>query len=359
MRRLAIAMALLAMVACSGDDDSASAPSTTSTTVVDGDTVWLCHPDVDDACEHEMDATIVAADGSTTVERFEADPDAPIDCFYVYPTVSNDPGANSDLEPGAEETSTVRNQAARLGSACRVFAPMYRQATRTILLQDFGAFVRAMDDAYDDVLAAWNHYLAAENDGRGVILAGHSQGASHVLRLLREEINPDAEQRARLVSAIVAGASAHASDLPNVPPCEDAHQTGCIITWSTFRDTAPPPASAFFGRPKGSEPALCTNPASLAGGSGGLHPYFPSSLPVGADVDTPFVSLPGLVTAECREVNGINHLAITVHPDDGPRIDDVRGDLNPEWGMHIIDVNVAMGDLVTIADAQAQAYSDG
>jgi hypothetical protein len=141
-----------------------------------------------------------------------------------------------------------------------------------------------------------------------------------------------------------------------VPPCRSNEQTGCIITWSTFRDTAPPPSNSYFAQPKGDEPAICTNPAALAGGSAALHPYFGGSS-WGVDVTTPFATLPGLVTAECRDTNGFNHLSITVHPDPGPRADDVRGDITPEWGMHLIDVNVVMGDLVAVAKAEGAAWS--
>jgi hypothetical protein len=70
-----------------------------------------------------------------------------------------------------------------------------------------------------------------------------------------------------------------------------------------------------------------------------------------------FVSVPGLVTGECVVRNGFSYLELTVHPDPGPRVDDVRGDLTPEWGMHLIDVNVALGDLVALAGAQATAYA--
>jgi hypothetical protein len=302
----------------------------------------------------------VRADGSTSLEPFAPADDPPIDCFYVYPTVSNDPDANSDMEPGSEETSVVRNQAARLGAVCAVYAPMYRQATltalRTTLGGGAGGFAAATQTAYADVLAAWQHYLAVDNHGRGVIVIGHSQGASHLYRLLREEIDPDPEQRALLVSAMLAGTSAHASETPNVPPCTKDGQVGCVMSWSTFRDTAPPPANSYFAKPAGDDPAVCTNPAALAGGSAELHPYF-QPLGWGVTVDTPFITVPGLVTAECRNVNGFNHLSITVHPDPGPRQDDVRGDLTPEWGMHLIDVNVTMGDLVAVARRQAEAWT--
>ena len=89
------------------------------------DAHWLCKPGIaDDVCSRDLDATRVAADGTTEVEPHEAAEDPAVDCFYVYPTVSEDPTPNSDLVPAeAQEINTVYNQAARLTSSCRLYAP--------------------------------------------------------------------------------------------------------------------------------------------------------------------------------------------------------------------------------------------
>ena len=95
---------------------------------------WLCFPGkAGDACAIDMSTTVVKADGSTSVEAFRPDPRAPVDCFYVYPTVSTDPGVNSDMTANAEELNVVRQQLARFGSKCRIYAPLYRQFTLTAL----------------------------------------------------------------------------------------------------------------------------------------------------------------------------------------------------------------------------------
>src|SRR5258708_28097023 len=98
---------------------------------------WLCRPDIKDrskdACAVDLSTTIVAANGKLTTETWTANPKAPIDCFYVYPTVSNDPTPNSDMVPGPEELDVVRAQFARFGSQCRVYAPLYPQVTLTAL----------------------------------------------------------------------------------------------------------------------------------------------------------------------------------------------------------------------------------
>jgi hypothetical protein len=147
-----------------------------------------------------------------------------------------------------------------------------------------------------------------------------------------------------------------------------------VVTYASFRATAPPPANSFFGRSRQAGwQAACTNPAALRGGVGGLVPYFPTggrTLPVipqvqpnwvdpalGVEITTPFVTTPRFVEAECAETDGFVYLSIIVHGDPAdPRIDDIGGDLTPEWGLHLADVNLAMGSLVKHAKRQARSH---
>src|SRR5215510_6315926 len=94
---------------------------------------WLCRPGRHDACDVDLTTTVISANGKLVREPWAANPKATIDCFYVYPTVSLDPTPNSDMAAGEEELSVVRVQAARFGSQCRVYAPLYRQVTLAAL----------------------------------------------------------------------------------------------------------------------------------------------------------------------------------------------------------------------------------
>ncbi|MBJ9425944.1 DUF3089 domain-containing protein [Acinetobacter seifertii] len=97
---------------------------------------WLCWPGkTDDACSADMRTTVIQANGFTTIEQFKANPKAPIDCFYVYPTASKETTQLSDLKIQAEEKAVAREQAARFASICRVYAPMYRQRTIPALVK--------------------------------------------------------------------------------------------------------------------------------------------------------------------------------------------------------------------------------
>lgn len=340
---------------------------------------WMCHPalaDADNRCLDDLDVTFVESDGRTRVVHHTPAEHPAVDCFYVYPTISGDPSANSDLEPAeGEEVQVLKNQAARLGQVCEVWAPVYRQLTLTTLLGRAGAGDQAgaLARAYSDVRDAWKTYLAQSEPGRGVVLIGHSQGSALLTRLVREEIDGDEALRSRMVSALLLGwpvvvpeGADVGGDFQHVPLCRAVDQTGCVVSYSTFRSTSPPPPDSRFARPRGqSGTAACVNPAAPAGGRASLQGIFRSTespwAPGAAGrpaVTTPYYSLPGLLEGECVQRGGFSYLELTVHGDPSdPRRDDIGGDMSPDWGMHLVDVDVAMGDLVDMVTAQAAAYA--
>jgi hypothetical protein len=353
----------------------------------DGKT-WLCRPGRQDACAIDETTTVVSADGKLTRETWTADPNAPIDCFYVYPTISTDPTPNSDMNADPAEINVVKQQFARLASKCKPYAPIYRQVTLAGLQRLLagggggGALERGLQ--YDDVRDAWNAYLKNDNKGRGFVLVAHSQGSFILNRLIREEIDGKPIQ-SKMLSAILLGtviAVPKGKDVggsfQHVPLCRSATQLGCVITFASYRSTIPPPANTLFGRvPDPEMAAACTNPAALGGGSGELHAYLDKSgktitstippkpwVTPEQPIDTPWVSVPGLLTAKCTSnENASGYLEVTVNgkPDD-PRADDIVGDIGrpgaplANWGLHLIDVNLVMGNLVDIIGQETKAY---
>lgn len=349
---------------------------------------WICRPARQDSCALDLTTTIISAAGKLSTESWAANPNAPIDCFYVYPTVSPQTTPNSDMTLDPAEKRVVRVQFARFASQCRVYAPLYRQVTLTALRSLFAGSPIVADRAlaYNDVADAWHYYLEHDNHGRGVVLIGHSQGSNILTKLIHNEMDGQPIQ-SRIISALLLGTTLpvpRGKDVggafQHIPLCHSATQTGCVITYSSFRASSPPPDNSFFARVKDDTmQAGCTNPAALAGGSGELRAYFVSGAVgeivsnVSADqrawvtppqpITTPFVSAPGMLTAECLSNQHGSYLAVTVHADPaGPRASDIAGDLIvngqvlPEWGLHLIDVNLAIGNLVDIVAQQSKAY---
>jgi len=348
---------------------------------------WLCRPGRDgDACTQDLDATVIAADGKRTLEKFVPAADPKFDCFYVYPTVSLDTTPNSDMNPGPEELRVVQFQAQRFRAQCRVFAPIYRQVTlvalRALMTGGTPAIDRAM--AYNDVKAAWDDYLAHDNHGRGVVLIGHSQGSLVLTQLIAREIDGKPVQK-QIISAMLLGANVGVPEGKDVggafkamPLCRKDDQTGCVVTYVSFRAESPPPANSRFGKvPEPGMVAGCTNAAALAsggpvpvdaylgaGGAGMASSAQPGWTSDGAPVTTPFVKVPGLLSTQCVSAGGFNYLAVTTHGDPAdPRTDRISGDVQvgdmvlKDWGLHLIDVNVMQGDLVALAGKQATAWA--
>ena len=347
---------------------------------------WLCRPDRRDACSTpSLDVTEVAPDGTRTVRAISRAKTPEADCFYVYPTLSYDAGGNSDMIANDEERRVVEAQFARFGTACRTFAPIYRQSTLSWLRSNMTGSPIPMDPElrYTDVRDAWRQYMAADNKGRPFVLVGHSQGSTLLKRLVAEEIEGK-PVAAQMLSAMLAGTNVavpkgkdQGGDLKQTPVCRKAGQTNCVIAWTSFRETAPPPANSRFGRmPNPAQETICANPAALGGGMATVNARFPAGAGIGdlvaasprwtkdnAPFTTPSVAVPGLYSAQCITVNGANVLSVRINADPAdPRIDDVGGDVRfgafvaQDWGLHLIDVSLVMQDMVDLVPVQLATW---
>ncbi|MGA0605261.1 DUF3089 domain-containing protein [Phenylobacterium sp. VNQ135] len=382
MRRIGIAGAALGLALAASAQAEPQRPAANDYSRPEA---WLCRPGRSgDACDIDLSATVVAASGAYSVERARRSQNAPIDCFYVYPTASRDPTPNSDMIPGPEEIETVARQVARFGLVCRVFAPIYRQVTIPALSAAAAGKPMAVDRdlTYGDVRDAWRDYLKRDNAGRGVVLIGHSQGAYVLKRLIQQEIDGKPDQ-AKIVSALLIGNDVVVpagkdvgGDFKALPLCRAKGQTGCLITYATFRESTPPPENSRFGRT--TRPGMqvaCTNPAALEGGWAVMEPVFgatsmhPTALPPKPwvtpmrPIKTRYVKVPGLISGGCVTDAAGTRLAIRVNGDPAdPRTDEITGDhtgpegFRTEWGLHSLDVPVALDSLIEAVRAQAAAW---
>jgi hypothetical protein len=333
--------------------------------------VWLCKPGVaDNPCQPSLRTTIVSPSGQTLrVRNVQPARHPKIDCFYVYPTVSDQKTGNANLNIDPEERSIALYQAARYSQECRVFAPMYRQLT---LLGILGAVPGDPALAYADVLNAWNTYLHKYNHGRGVVLIGHSQGTFVLRQLISEEIDPNPAERRKLVSAILLGGNTTVKqgedvggDFQHIRACHFALQIGCVMGFSTFN--GPVPAGALFGRAPTGLQVLCTNPARLfGGGSAPLRSVFPTEpfapgTTIGAATGLVGFTIPNVATpwietvaykGQCSSADGANVLQVSGLPG-APTLHPVP---DATWGLHLVDANIALGNLVDVVRVQAFVY---
>ncbi len=374
LRSLALSATVLAGVLLpAGAASAATAPGTAPTAASAPWSSWLCLPGTPgDPCTPDLTTTRVSfTHGVLGTTRATVAAHPKIDCFYVYPTVSDQKTPNADLVADPQELSIADYQAAQFSRVCRVYAPLYRQLTLANISGAATAAEQAL--AYGDVARAWHTYLTMYNHGRGVVLIGHSQGSFILRRLITTQIDDRPAVRKLLVSAILPGGNVlvrkgtgGGGDFHHIVACRSASQTGCVIAYSTFDAT--PPADSVFGRTttRGMQ-VLCTNPAALGGGTGLLDPILPtqpfapgSTIAAGIGllrftvppVPTPWVSAPGAYTAACSRAGGAEVLRIA--PTAGAP--DLHYSPLPTWGLHLVDVNIALGNLVGIVARESAAY---
>lgn len=276
-----------------------------------------------------------------------------IDVFYVYPTTFRSKLQwNADIRDAETnhwtDISVIARQASVFNGCCRIFAPRYRQAS----LAAFSAPVdgaKAYALAYGDVLRAFERYLAHDNKGRPFILAGHSQGALMVRRLLTERIK-GTPAAGRMVAAYILGIGISRGDFGHafagIPACAKGDDTGCVLSWNSYlanSDTAAYRArstAAYRAKHGDTDSEMsCNNPLAL-GGSPAL-----GALP-GEARDGPLQPLvPGAVTAQCRD--GV--LMVEVNPALG---------LTPLPGgnMHYHDISLYYADIRADAARRAGAF---
>jgi hypothetical protein len=365
-----------ATAAPSPNASTTDAPATADT--APSNTVWLCRPGLkNNPCAGDLSATVVRANGSAAVEPARAAGSAPIDCFYVYPTVSKQKGTNATLKIDAEERAVAQAQAARFATVCNVYAPMYPQLTLAAISKPSSINLNSALTAFAGVRSAFLDYMAHYNHGRGVVFIGHSQGAFMLTALLKGDVDAVPEMRKLLVSALLIGGNVTVAagqtvggDFGTISACLSASQIGCVVAYSAYAGS--PPANALFGRTdselnlfggaSGSLAVLCVNPTAPSGGTGPLVPYFPSQQAsslfggLSARVKTPFVSYPGEYSAHCQTSGGATWLQVDRVKGSSSLAANISKIGSARWGLHVVDVNLALGNLVGLVGTESAAY---
>ncbi len=178
--------------------------------------------------------------------------DARADVFFIHPTsyFGEEKGSpwNADLRDTVVNNNTdnlsIMLQASVFNGSCRVFAPRYRQGN----MEAFYVFntpeaKAAFDLAYNDVKKAFQYYLKHDNKKRPIIIASHSQGSLHAIRLLQEFFDDKPLQK-RLVCAYAIGYQIKKDAFKKIPVGERSGQIGCFVGWRTYAKGEIPKGSA-------------------------------------------------------------------------------------------------------------------
>lgn len=180
-----------------------------------------------------------AADVLPKGETWVSDSLKGVDVFYVHPTMyQKGPLWNASLDMKKLNKKVdkypVRLQASVFNKSCRVYAPRYRQAVVKVFGERTEDGKAALNLAYQDVKRAFTYFLEEYNKGRPFIIAGHSQGTHHGRRLLREMIDTT-QLKQQMVAAYVIGFSVNDSMYQNLRICSDSTETGCYVSWMSFK----------------------------------------------------------------------------------------------------------------------------
>lgn len=340
------------------------------------ETVWICKPgQADDLCAGTIDGSTMPPPGQSAQPLGYTRPaDAPVDCFYLYPTQSNQSTPNSNLDKDPPIKRVVVQQARMFSSVCDVYAPMYRQVTYA---GNQLAHNPDVDVAYESAKAAFEDYLQNYNQGRGFIMLGHSQGSAHTARLIDELVDTNPELRERFVGAIAPGANISVPIgknvgglFANVPACSEVGEYGCLVAYSTY--TAQPGPNAAFSRldvgywiypearPNPAEyEAVCVDPAQLDGSGGKVEPLantdYLNGVPAN-ETEKPWIGLPDYYVSSCMRAGGAHWLNVSKT--------NLPGDARPNLGAlvgqgtnwHVPEVNIFEGNLLRIARNQTDSY---
>lgn len=195
---------------------------------------WAAHP-------QKLDSADVVPDSMLSNQQETA----VADVFYIHPTTYigswgenkwnaplSKPGLIEDTDEGA-----VRNQASIFNDCYRIYAPRYRQAH----YQSYKALKKrptdagkAFEVAYADIKKAFTYYLEHYNEGRPILLVGHSQGTTHGKRLISDFFDGK-KLKDQLVAAYLVGLPVEKDAFQTIPPCQNASDNGCFASWRTMR----------------------------------------------------------------------------------------------------------------------------
>lgn len=328
---------------------------------------WLCLPGRKDVCTNDLTATELLPDGSKRVVADDAgDPNADrVDCFYVYPTV--DWSMNASNHTDFEDLSKIENatlvQVGRFRTVCRLVVPLYRQVTLGTYFKSDAVAEKYFSVAESDIVDAFLHYMATKNEGRKVVLLGHSQGAQMATRLLQRYFDTEDSMRASLLVAMpigwpleVAKGKLVGGSFKNVPVCSRSGETGCVVSYRSFPYGGDP--SPGRAKPSAGHESVCVDPVTLLRGAPGVfsRAYLPTLKGTFSgidDVSTPFVMLRDLYSGRCVDgEDGFRYMGVAATP--GP--EDTRKSpvdlgallFKSQLGLHLLDFQFAQGDLVEL-----------
>lgn len=238
--------------------------------------------------------------------------------FFIHPTsfLEND-AWNAPLDHEESQNRArlmVRGMASAFNQASEIWVPRYRQATYGTFLTDAPEAGRALDAAYADIEQAFDFFVDSVPEDMPIVIAGHSQGGYHVVRLLTAKLKGTPLMERVAVAYPIGMPISIQTDLPalGLPACADGQQAGCVASWASFAEPADPgqylrlynETPGVDGESRAGTPILCFNPLTGSlNNSAGADRNLGTLVPDGDLSNGELV--PGAVPARCDSETGI------------------------------------------------------
>jgi hypothetical protein len=335
--------------------------------------MWLCGARAPhDYCLDAQSITTIHADLTQTTRSLSPATKPKVDCFYVYPSLdlTSPAGNKTDFSNLPYIVDWVHAQAAPFAQTCKVYAPLYHQATLNSYFSSNPD--QYLEVAYADVAAAFSEYMAKYNQGRDFVLVGHSQGSHMLRRLIQRQVENNPCIAAHLAVAILGGPLGDVTvpkgklvggTFARTPLCTGATQRDCVITWNTGAKGYEPPASWPLYMVAAGQDLGCTNPAALGGGMATLggslfftqfhDPNIVALLPQSTGVSTAFAELGGFYTGVCvPNVSGLSFFEVDLAGAAGDKrtnpipFGDPAYSPSQSYGLHGLDLAFPMQELL-------------
>lgn len=295
-------------------DSEFTAPAPLAADAYDDPGMWFARPGMEGENPAAWQPSFAVGAGPAPAQQGEAPAYA---LFFIHPTsyipirYLDEMEWNArldDAEANRQALLFIKAMATPFNRASEIWIPRYRQAVFGSFLTSDAKGDRALDAAYADVEQAFFHFLDHADPDLPIVLAGHSQGSLHLLRLLARRIAGTPLQR-RIAAAYAVGWPVSLEhDLPSLglPPCQAAEQAGCLMSWLSFAEPAEPAQMlgrytwkpGFDGKDRTGSPILCTNPLTgTRDGAAGAEANLGTLVP-DPDLDSGDL-LPGMVPARC------------------------------------------------------------
>jgi hypothetical protein len=251
----------------------------------------------------------------------------------------------------------VKGMASPFNRSADVWAPRYRQAAMGAFLSSKAEAERAIDGAYGDVLRAFDIFIATVAKDQPIVLAGHSQGAYHLRRLLHDRIAGTSLAHRIAVAFVIGWPVSLARDLPamGLPACARPEQAGCVMSWLSFAEPADPGQllavharrPGLDGQQAGVGALVCTNPLTgTAGGTGDASANLGTLVPDFEKEDGTLV--PAQVPAACGK-DGLLSIGAPPKLDLGPYV-------LPGNNYHLYDIVLFWANLRADAARRVEAW---